>query len=99
MAKFRKKIERRNEGSCRLSEKTKKETNGYFDIVGRDGENNHAGLVKGWAIQKAAELLKKEGIHKFLSLIPEEIYRCRGKTAAAENGAWESKSFRLEAVE
>jgi len=44
-----------------LSEKTKRETNGYFDIQKPDGKYNPSGLVKGWAILKAADILRKEG--------------------------------------
>ena len=48
-----------------LSEETKKETNGYFDIRRPDGKYDPSGLVKGWAILKAADLLKKEGCKNF----------------------------------
>ncbi|MEI8338013.1 MAG: FAD:protein FMN transferase [bacterium] len=47
-----------------LSEKTKKETNGFFDIETSEGLNP-TGLVKGWAIKKAADILRKEGIKNF----------------------------------
>ena len=40
-----------------LAEKTKKETNGYFDIVASEGKYNPSGLVKGWAIYNAPKLL------------------------------------------
>lgn len=49
----------------RLCEETKKETDGYFNIVTRDGSRDPSGLVKGWAIYNAAELLKKEGFSDF----------------------------------
>jgi thiamine biosynthesis lipoprotein len=48
-----------------LSERTKKETNGYFDIVNREGKINPSGLVKGWAIYKAAQILWIEGFKNF----------------------------------
>jgi len=48
-----------------LSEKTKIETNGYFDIKRPDGKYNPSGLVKGWAIWKAAKLIKKVGYKNF----------------------------------
>lgn len=48
----------------KLSEKTKKETNGFFDIYVK-GKLNPLGLVKGWAILNAAKTLKKEGIKNF----------------------------------
>jgi FAD:protein FMN transferase len=49
----------------KLSEKTKKQTNGYFDIQRPDGKYDTSGLVKGWAIFKAADILKKEGYKNF----------------------------------
>ena len=33
-----------------LAEKTKNETDGYFDIVDNNGKYNPSGIVKGWAI-------------------------------------------------
>ncbi len=45
-----------------LAEKTKKETNGYFDIVTPDGKYNPSGLVKGWAIYNASLLLLEKGL-------------------------------------
>lgn len=48
-----------------LSEKTKEETGGYFDIVAPDGKLNPSGLVKGWAIENAAHILKECGFEDF----------------------------------
>jgi thiamine biosynthesis lipoprotein len=48
-----------------LAEETKKATGGYFDIQKPDGSYDPSGLVKGWAIWNAAQLLKKEGFHDF----------------------------------
>jgi thiamine biosynthesis lipoprotein len=48
-----------------LSEKTKQETNGYFDIINNEGNYDPSGLVKGWAIQNAAVLLKNLGFKNF----------------------------------
>lgn len=47
-----------------LCEQTKRETGGYFDIR-HDGKLDPSGLVKGWAIQRAAERLKKHGASNF----------------------------------
>lgn len=47
-----------------LSEQTKKETHGYFDIE-RDGLIDPSGIVKGWAIQNAAQILKERGFQHF----------------------------------
>lgn len=48
-----------------LSEQTKKETNGFFDIRKKDGTIDPSGLVKGWAIEKAAQLVSKRGFTNF----------------------------------
>jgi thiamine biosynthesis lipoprotein len=47
-----------------LCEQTKKETDGYFDIM-HDGKLDPSGLVKGWAIWNAALLLRKRGQENF----------------------------------
>ena len=48
-----------------LAEKTKEETGGYFDVYRPDGKLDPSGLVKGWAIRNAAEILKKGGWKNF----------------------------------
>lgn len=48
-----------------LATETKELTGGYFDIIREDGRIDPSGLVKGWAIQNAAELLKGEGWDDF----------------------------------
>lgn len=48
-----------------LSEETKQETNGYFDIRRSDGTYDPSGLVKGWAIRNAADLLAALGYKNF----------------------------------
>jgi len=63
-----------------LAEKTKRETNGYFDIIDNNGKYNPSGLVKGWAIYNAAELLKKMGFENFY-VEAGATYRCKEKTA------------------
>jgi len=55
-----------------LSEKTKNETNGFFDIA-YNGKIDPSGLVKGWAIYKAAELLHKNGFKNFYVEIAGDI--------------------------
>lgn len=47
-----------------LCEQTKKETHGYFDIW-HDGVYDPAGIVKGWAIQNAADMLNARGFRDF----------------------------------
>jgi thiamine biosynthesis lipoprotein len=41
-----------------LAEKTKKETNGYFNIRHPDGHLDPSGIVKGWAILNAAKIIR-----------------------------------------
>ena len=48
-----------------LAEKTKKETDGFFDIRTPDGAFNPVGIVKGWAITRAADLLRGRGFKNF----------------------------------
>ncbi len=48
-----------------LAEQTKRDTNGYFDIQKSDGRTDPSGLVKGWAIQNAAKILKQAGLKNF----------------------------------
>ena len=48
-----------------LAEKTKQETKGYFDIVDNNGKYNPSGIVKGWAILKASQLIKDLGFNNF----------------------------------
>lgn len=48
----------------RLSEQTKQESNGYFDVF-RNGILDPSGLVKGWAIWNACFLLKDRGFANY----------------------------------
>ena len=48
----------------RLADQTKQETGGYFDIY-HDGYCDPSGIVKGWAIYQAAQLLKRRGFEHF----------------------------------
>ncbi len=48
-----------------LAEKTKKETDDYFDIKKPDGSLDPSGIVKGWAIQQAAAQLSDMGYANF----------------------------------
>ncbi|CAN5225968.1 FAD:protein FMN transferase [soil metagenome] len=47
-----------------LSEETRKVTHGYFDISHK-GKLDPSGLVKGWAINNASNLLKQKGFEIF----------------------------------
>ncbi|HEY9152217.1 MAG TPA: FAD:protein FMN transferase [Anaerolineales bacterium] len=47
-----------------LAEQTRRESNGYFDIH-HNGMIDPSGIVKGWAIYNAAEILSKKGFQNF----------------------------------
>jgi thiamine biosynthesis lipoprotein len=47
-----------------LAEQTRQETDGYFDIW-RNGTCDPSGIVKGWAIYHAAEMLRRRGFENF----------------------------------
>lgn len=49
----------------KLSEQTRQETDGYFNVIRPDGTLNPSGLVKGWAISEGAKILRARGIKKF----------------------------------
>ncbi len=48
-----------------LAEQTKIETNGYFNIVTPKNIIDPSGIVKGWCIWQAGEILKKAGYKNF----------------------------------
>jgi thiamine biosynthesis lipoprotein len=47
-----------------LCEQTRKDTNGYFDIV-HNSKRDPSGLVKGWSINNAANILRKKKVSNF----------------------------------
>jgi thiamine biosynthesis lipoprotein len=55
-----------------LSEKTKRETNGYFDIH-INGILDPSGIVKGYAIFEAAKILKFKGFNNFYIEIAGDV--------------------------
>lgn len=67
-----------------LAEKTKRETDGYFDMKTPDGTLDPSGVVKGWAIQKAADLLSCMGYEHFYVDAGGDI-QTRGKNARGES--------------
>jgi len=48
-----------------LCNETKNLTNGYFDILNPQGIHDPSGLVKGWSIFNAANILKEKGFTSF----------------------------------
>jgi thiamine biosynthesis lipoprotein len=47
-----------------LCKKTQRETQGFFNIE-HNGKLDPSGIVKGWAIYNASQLLKQNGLHNF----------------------------------
>ncbi len=47
-----------------LADRTKRETDGYFDIRHR-GQFDPSGVVKGWAIERAGQMLRAAGYQNF----------------------------------
>ena len=66
-----------------LSEKTKEETGGYFDIVSNNGKYNPSGLVKGWSIYNAAKILSGQGYKNFYIEAGGDI-EVRGRNSAGQ---------------
>ena len=46
-------------------EQLRDETNGYFDMRTPDGSIDPSGLVKGWAVDRAAAILDDAGLHNY----------------------------------
>ena len=55
------------------SEKTQQLTDGFFNITRPDGKIDPSGLVKGWAIERAAQLLRRRGYRSFYLEIAGDI--------------------------
>ena len=49
----------------RLAARTRDQTSGYFEIRKADGTLDPSGIVKGWAIQKAAKMIRTAGFENF----------------------------------
>jgi FAD:protein FMN transferase len=48
-----------------LAEKTKSQTQGFFEIRRPDGVLDPSGIVKGWAIRNAAQIIRNAGVENF----------------------------------
>lgn len=66
-----------------LAAQTKKETHGYFEIKTPAGPYDPSGLVKGWAIQHAAQILSAAGYQNFFVEAGGDI-QVRGHNAAGQ---------------
>lgn len=66
-----------------LAEQTRSESNGYFNIRHK-GAYDPSGIVKGWAIYNAAEILRKKSFENFYVDAGGDIQVC-GKNDQGEN--------------
>ena len=67
-----------------LAERTRSETNGYFDIRKADGSLDPSGIVKGWAIRNAAEIVRQAGVCDFFIEAGGDI-QSSGKNASGQD--------------
>lgn len=68
-----------------LAERTRAETDGYFDIRRPDGRLDPCGIVKGWAISAVARALAAAGAADFLVEAGGDM---QAQGSPAEGGAW-----------
>ncbi len=62
-----------------LCASAKQATAGYFDITRPDGQIDPSGLVKGWAIEKAAKLLDDRGVTDYFLDVGGDIMTRGGR--------------------
>ena len=67
-----------------LARETKKLTDGYFDIVNREGKFDPSGIVKGWAIFNASKILEGRGFTNFYIEAGGDI-QAKGKNSLGED--------------
>jgi len=67
-----------------LAERTKRETDGYFEIRRADGLLDPCGIVKGWAIRNAADLVRDAGVRNFFVDAGGDI-QCGGRNPEGED--------------
>ncbi|MCL5006935.1 MAG: FAD:protein FMN transferase [Patescibacteria group bacterium] len=67
-----------------LAEEMKRMTGGFFDIATPGGRIDPSGLVKGWAIHNAANILERKGAENFYINAGGDV-QVRGKNAAGRN--------------
>jgi thiamine biosynthesis lipoprotein len=59
-----------------LADRTRTETNGYFNLKRPDGLLDPSGIVKGWAVRKAARMIRAFGIQNFYVDAGGDIQTC-----------------------
>jgi FAD:protein FMN transferase len=67
----------------KLCEQTRQATDGYFDITTNNGKLDPSGLVKGWAINNAAQLLQASDVQNFYIEAGGDV-QVRGSNAVNE---------------
>lgn len=67
-----------------LAEQTKTDTDGYFDVRRPDGSLDPSGIVKGWAINNAAGIVRVAGISHFFIEVGGDI-QTSGKNASGKD--------------
>lgn len=67
-----------------LAEKTKQDTHGFFEITRPNGQIDPSGIVKGWAIKNAAQMLHDEGYRNYFVDAGGDI-QAEGLNADGEN--------------
>ncbi|WP_292353959.1 FAD:protein FMN transferase [Mesorhizobium sp.] len=68
----------------KIAEQTRRETDGYFDIHRPDGALDPSGIVKGWAIRNAAEIVRQAGVSDFFIEAGGDIQSC-GRNASGRD--------------
>ena len=68
----------------RIAELTRRETAGYFDIHKPDGALDPSGIVKGWAIRNAAEIVRRADVSDFFIEAGGDIQSC-GRNASGRD--------------
>ena len=69
-----------------LAERTRRETDGYFEIRRSDGRIDPCGIVKGWAIRNAADLIRVP-VYGISMSMPAATSRPAARTRTARTGA------------
>lgn len=81
-----------------LAEQTRRETDGYFDIRKPDSDVDPSGIVKGWAILKTAELIKKAGFNNYMVNAGGDIASAGVNEAGEEWSVGIRNPFKLEEI-
>jgi FAD:protein FMN transferase len=68
-----------------LAEETRFSSDGYFNVLRPDGKLDPSGIVKGWAIGKAAQMIEAAGVRNFYVEAGGDI---QAKGVSADGSAW-----------